>query len=55
MTTTIAPAPATIRALPYVDGESRRFKASPTKLTLCVPRITSASKRGEVRQEPVRI
>jgi hypothetical protein len=43
MTATIAPSPAAIRALLYVDGESRRVKASPTKLTPLAGKIMAAS------------
>lgn len=43
MTTTIAPAPAAIHALPYVNGESYRFKAAPTKLTPLAGKVMLAS------------
>ena len=43
MTATIAPSPAAIHALLHVDGESRRVKASPTKLTPLAGKIMAAS------------
>ena len=41
MTPTLAP--TAVRAFPHVSGESRRFKAEPTKLTGVAARVMAAS------------
>jgi hypothetical protein len=40
---TPTPAPTAVRAFPHVSGESRRFKAEPTKLTGVAARVMAAS------------
>jgi len=55
MTKYFAPAPATIRALPYTGGDSTRFKAEPTRLTPLAGKIMMASGALSTRRRVVSV